>query len=159
MGWRAYPDLSFLSASLLHLSFITCALSLSSSHFICHLSPNSSVSPPLIHGLRHHVSFSLCSFFPSALIKHNEWEILHWKPGRARDIYPDLAGQDGEDYKYYICLAVNIFIRGWIITWLRMCLQKHVCLDVPALKRWAVTKTTFDGGLASQLTRRLFTQS
>lgn len=63
MGWRAYPDLSFLSASLLHLSFITCALSLSSSHFICHLSPNSSVSPPLIHGLRHHVSFSLCSFF------------------------------------------------------------------------------------------------
>lgn len=45
---------------------------LSSSHFICHLSPNSSVSPPLIHGLRHHVSFSLCSFFPSALIKHNE---------------------------------------------------------------------------------------
>lgn len=42
---------------------ITCALSLSSSHFICHLSPNSSLSPPLIHGLRHHVSFSLCRFF------------------------------------------------------------------------------------------------
>lgn len=160
MGWRGYPDLSFsvcLSAAPLFLSrvhslYLHLTLSATSLQIVLYLPHLFTVYITMFH--------SLCAvFFPSALINHNEWEIRHWKPGRARDIYPDLAGQDGEDYKYYICLAVNIFIRGWIITWLRMCLQKHVCLDVPALKCWAVTKITFDRGLTSQLTRRLFSQS
>lgn len=104
------------------LSF-TCTLSTSASHFICHLSAiSSSLSLQIVLylSLAYSRFTSPCfilplQFFPSlpsAMINHNEREILHWKPGRARDIYPVLAGQDGEDYKYCICLAVNIFIRG-----------------------------------------------
>lgn len=111
-------------------------------HFIFHLftillslfpslSAQVSINLLLIPLLHPHVSFSRYNIFflPSAVINHNKREILHWKPGRAGDIHPVLVGQDGRDYKYYISLAVNIFIREWIICWLRACLKKHVCLD------------------------------
>ena len=120
-GLESHPNPSFsvcLSAAAL-FSFM-CTLSPSSSHFLCHLLAISLsfqrvffISLRLIQSLQCYACSPATIFaLPSPMINHNKREILQWKPGSERDIHPVLAGKDGRDYKYYIYLAVNIFIRG-----------------------------------------------
>lgn len=140
VGWRGNPNL-FLCLPLcctshirsLHLLFTLSATSLLSCLFTFYIPVLSS---------------------PAANIFHSERKILQWKPGRAKDIHPVHAGQDGRDYKYYLCLAVNIFIREWIICWLCACLQKHACLDAQSrlwsAERWQQSPSTWCKSLSSK---------
>lgn len=104
-----------LSASLLRLTHS--GTSIHSHHLLLTLSATSLLS---LHFLSCLFTFYIpvlsspaANIFslPSTVINHSERKILQWKPGRAKDIHPVHAGQDGRDYKYYLCLAVNIFIR------------------------------------------------
>ena len=80
--------------------------------------------------------FTLASFasnvflFLSAVINHGEREILHWKRGRARDIYPVLAGARWKGLQILDLLGCKHIYQGMnYLPVVYTCLQKHVCLD------------------------------
>lgn len=132
-----------LYASLLHLMH---TLSPSSFHFVCHLPTTSLFLSQLFTFLHPRASFSCyntyCTFlFPSTVINLDENTALE-RAGRIKDVLP-VHAQQGREYKYYLSLAVNIFIKGWCVC----ALAKHVCVDARSQLRSVLTQRNSQNSL------------